>query len=89
MVCSPALQVSLSPANDSLSDLVCYLIDSDANAKGKTAITRINDEFMEHLLGDDVNLLDKYMAVKSKHNRQSAANVLPILMEKGLVASAM
>jgi hypothetical protein len=29
------------------------------------------------------------MAVKSKHNRQSAANVLPILMEKGLVASAM
>lgn len=84
-----ASSAGFSIANDSLSDLVCYLIDSAANAKGKTAITRINDEFMEHLLGDDANLLDKYMAVKTKRNRQSAANVLPILMEKGLVASAM
>ncbi|MBR2778444.1 MAG: hypothetical protein IKD75_15370 [Prevotella sp.] len=25
---------------------------------------------------------------KTKHSRQSAANVLPILMEKGLIASA-
>ena len=41
---------------------------------------------MENLLSDDAPLFGKYMAVKSKHNRQSAANVLPILMEKGLVA---
>ena len=73
-------------ANDRLSDFVCYLIDSNANAKGRTPITRINDRFIEHLLSDDTPLFDRYMAIKSKHNRQSAANVLPILMEKGLVA---
>ncbi len=73
-------------ANNCLSDYACYLIDSNANAKGKTPITRINDAFMENLLSDDASLLGKYMAIKSKHNRQSAANVLPILMEKGLVA---
>ena len=78
--------VAAGIANKSLSDYACYLIDSNANAKGKTPITRINDQFMENLLSDDTPLLDKYMAIKSKHNRQSAANVLPILMEKGLVA---
>ena len=44
---------------------------------------------MELLRGDDANLLHEYMAITTKRNRQSAANVLPILMEKGLVASAM
>ena len=75
-------------ANDQLSDFACYLIDSNANAKGKTPITRINDGFMENLLSDDAPLLERYKAVKTKHSRQSAANVLPILMEKGLIASA-
>ena len=40
------------------------------------------------LTADAEGFIQKYMAVKSKHNRQSAANVLPILMEKGLVAGA-
>ena len=75
-------------ANDKLSEFACYLIDRNANAKGKIPITRINDEFMENLLSDDAPLLERYKAVKTKHSRQSAANVLPILMEKGLVASA-
>ena len=75
-------------ANDRLSDFVCYLIDSNANAKGRTPITRINDRFIERLLSDDTPLLERYQAVKNKHYRQSAANVLPILMEKGLVAGA-
>ena len=78
--------VAAGVANNSLSDFVCYLIDSNANAKGKTPITRINDKFMENLLSNDATLYGKYMAVKNKHGRQSAANVLPILMEKGLVA---
>ena len=78
--------VAAGVANNSLSDFVCYLIDSNANAKGKTPITRINDQFMENLLSDDAPLYGRYMAVKNKHGRQSAANVLPILMEKGLVA---
>jgi hypothetical protein len=54
----------------------------------KTAITRINDEYMEKLLVNDAPLLERYKAVKAKHNRQSAGNILPILMEKGLVESA-
>lgn len=54
----------------------------------KTAITRINDDFMDQLLANDTPLLERYKAVKAKYNRQSAANILPILMEKGLVESA-
>ena len=71
---------------ESLSDKVCYLLDDNANEKGKTAVTRMNDEFIGNLLANDADLLAKYNAVSAKHNRQSAANVLPILMEKGLVA---
>lgn len=75
-------------ANSKLSDFACFLVDSSANEKGKTAIIRINDDYMEKLLVNDTPLLDRYKAVKTKHNRQSAANILPILMEKGLVESA-
>ena len=46
------------------------------------------DDFMEQLLTNDAPLLERYKSVKAKHNRQSAANTLPILMEKGLVESA-
>jgi hypothetical protein len=60
-------------------------VDHDADEKGKIATTRIDDNFMEQLLHNDANLLKKYNAISSKHNRQAAANVLPILMEKGLV----
>lgn len=72
-------------ANNKLSDLACFLVDSGANEKGKTAITRINDDYMEKLLANDSKLLNRYKAVNTKHSRQSAANILPILMEKGLV----
>ena len=71
---------------DYLNSFACYLIDSDTNAKGKTAVTRMNDEFMGKLLADDTALLAKYNAISAKKSRQSAANVLPILMEKGLIA---
>ena len=80
--------VAFGIINSDLSNLKCYLVDSGANEEGKTAITRINDEFMEKLLADDSALLERYNAIKAKHNRQSAANILPILMEKGLVESA-
>lgn len=73
--------------NEFLSRTVCYLVDSDANEKGKFEVTRMNDKFMENLLTGDASLLEKYMAISSKRSRQSSANVLPILMEKGLVAS--
>jgi phage baseplate assembly protein gpV len=79
--------VGFGIANSNLSNLKCYLIDSGANEKGKIALTRINDEYMEQLLADDAALLERYKAIKAKHNRQSAANILPILLEKGLVES--
>jgi len=63
----------------------CYLLDSEANEKGKTAVTMIDDEFMETLLADNQALLDRYMATSKKNTRLSAANVLPVLMEKGMI----
>jgi len=65
--------------------MACYLVESDANEKGKIPVTRINDSFMETLLAHDAPLLEKYKAISSKRNRQSAANILPVLMEKGVV----
>ena len=79
--------IALGIANESLSNLKCYLVDGSVNDQGKAKITRINDEFMAELLVDDAPLLERYNAIKAKHNRQSAANILPILMEKGLVES--
>lgn len=73
--------------NEFLSNAVCYLIDSNANEDGKISTKRMNDQFMEELLSNDAQMLEKYKAISSKHNRQSAANVLPILMEKGLVTN--
>lgn len=79
--------IALGIANESLSNLKCYVVDGSVNEKSKTTVTRINDEFMAELLADDAPLLERYNAIKAKHNRQSAANILPILMEKGLVES--
>lgn len=73
--------------NDFLSKTVCYLVDCDADVKGKIHVTRMNDQYMENLLNDDAPLLEKYQAVRTKRSRQSSANVIPILMEKGLVTS--
>ena len=92
-VCKPvrlglnAGSTALWICRDHLNSYVCYLIDSDTDSKGRTPVTRINDKFMEQLLTDDTAILAKYNAISSKKQRQSASNVLPILMEKGLVAS--
>ena len=92
-VCKPvrlglnAGSTALWICRDHLNSYVCYLIDSDTDSKGRTPVTRINDKFMEQLLTNDTAMLAKYNAISSKKQRQSASNVLPILMEKGLVAS--
>lgn len=75
-------------SRDYLNSMACYLVNSDANAKGKIPVTRINDSFMETLLAHDAPLLEKYKAIGSKRNRQSASNILPVLMEKGMVKTA-
>ena len=82
-----ATSTALWLCKDHLNSYVCYLVDTDTNAKGKTPVTRINDKFMEQLLADDTAMLGKYNAISGKKSRQSAANVLPILMEKGHIAS--
>jgi hypothetical protein len=63
----------------------CYLIDTDANEKGRYPVTRIDDDYMTNLLSDDAHMLARYNAVSSKRERQSASNVLAVLTEKGLV----
>lgn len=81
MVGSAAIWMSM----DSMSSYRCYILDSGANEKGKTEVTRITDEVMSQILSSDQPLLERYMAVSSKKNRQSASNILPILMEKKLI----
>ena len=68
-----------------LNSFRCYVIDTDANEKGRYPVTRIDDEYMEKLLANDAHLLARYKAVSKKRDRQSASNVLAILTEKGLV----
>lgn len=81
-VASTALWLNM----DKLNSYRCYIIDSEANAKGKTAVTRITDEVMSELLADDPALLERYMAVGNNKSRQSASNILPFLMEKKLIS---
>jgi hypothetical protein len=71
-----------------LNSYRCYLIDTDANEKGRYAVTRIDDDYMTKLLSDDAHMLARYNAVSSKRERQSASNVLAVLSEKGLVEAA-
>ena len=80
-VASSAIWLSM----DKLNNHYCYLLDSEANIKGKTAVTRLTDEEMEKILAKDPALLKRYQAVEKKRNRQSASNILPVLMEKGLI----
>lgn len=63
----------------------CFLIDGKAEADGCYTATRMDDSFVEQLLKDDDLLLRRYKAVDSRRKRQSAANVLPVLIEKGLI----
>jgi len=74
-------------SRNQLNSYRCYLIDTDANEKGRYAVTRIDDDFMGKLLANDSHLLARYNAVSNKRDRQSASNVLAILTEKGLISA--
>ena len=74
-----------TPLGNQLNSFRCYVIDTDANEKGRYPVTRIDDEYMEKVLANDAHLLARYKAVSKKRDRQSASNVLAILTEKGLV----
>ncbi len=80
------LAADLLLTNDRLMEThVLYLLDKAPNAKGKYIMTRLNDQFMEKLLRDDPVAFSKYQGRGSKGERQSAANILPILEKKGLI----
>lgn len=64
---------------------VLYLLDKGPNEKGKIRMTRINDAFMEQLLRNDPITFEQYHGNQKKGDRQSAANILPILVKKGLI----
>lgn len=80
-----ATSLGLAIASPLLNNYRCFVVDSNANEKGRYAVTRMNDEYMTKLLANDTAMLDKYNAVSKKIQRQSAANVLAILVEKNLV----
>ena len=71
--------------NDLMEHHILFLVDKEANAKGKYVMTRLNDEFMEKLLRDDPITFEQYYGNNKKGKRQSAANILPILVKKGLI----
>ena len=80
------LTTDLLLTNDKLMEHhILYLIDKEPNAKGKIVMTRMNDQFMENLLRDDPVTFEQYYGRNKKGNRQSAANILPILVKKGLI----
>ena len=64
---------------------VLYLMDKGPNEKGKILLTFVGDQFMEKLLRDDPVTFSTYYGAGSKSKRQSASNILPILVKKGLI----
>ena len=80
------LATDLLLTNDDLMEHhILYLVDKEPNEKGKYVMTRINDAFMEQLLRDDPVTFEQYYGRQKKGDRQSAANILPILVKKGLI----
>lgn len=63
----------------------CFFIDRDSDPNGCYSVTYMNDEYIQCLLVDDFHLLERYMTISKKKRRQSAANVLPVLISKGLI----
>ncbi len=70
---------------DLMQSHVLYLLDKGPNAKGRYIMTRLNDQFMEQLLRNDPVTFVQYQGRQKKADRQSAANILPILVKKGLI----
>ncbi len=71
--------------DDLMQNHILFLVDKEPNAKGKYIMTRLNDAFMENLLRDDPVTYEQYYGRNKKGDRQSAANILPILVKKGLI----
>ncbi len=70
---------------DRLSSYRCFCLDTDADEKGITPVVRMDDPYMYNVLKDSPELLERYKSLSNKRQRQSAANILPFLKEKGLI----
>jgi len=71
--------------DDLMQHHILFLVDKEPDAKGRYIMTRLNDEFMEKLLRDDPVTFEQYYGRQKKGERQSACNILPILVKKGLI----
>ncbi len=71
--------------NDLMEKHILYLLDKGPNKKGKYLMTNLDDKFMEQLLRDDPVTYQMYYGRGKKSSRQSASNILPILVKKGLI----
>lgn len=81
------LATDLLLTNDDLMEHhVLYVVDKEPDQKGRYIMTRINDKYMEQLLRDDPVTFEQYYGRGKKGDRQSAANILPILVKKGLIS---
>ena len=79
-----AIGGGLAAANQ-VSQQVCYLVDSNANEKGHTAIRLIKDEVMDELLSGREDLRAEYYAVKEPSQRVKESHILPILKKAGIL----
>lgn len=71
--------------NDLMEHHILFLVDKEPDQKGRYIMTRLNDNFMEKLLRDDPVTFEQYYGRQKKGDRQSASNILPILVKKGLI----
>ena len=71
-------------ASNALKDRVCYLIDNGGNGK-TTEIKLIGDRLIKEMLSEKPLERHRYMSVHDPDERESAAHVLPLLKEWGLV----
>ena len=81
----PAIIASFAINEAQLANKVCYLIDSEADAKGKTKIKFIDEKFMNEVLANNEELKSKYAAAGGKQSRQSASNTLQTLITADLI----
>lgn len=71
--------------SQNIKDRVCYIVEDDGEGE-KRSIMMVDDEFMDNLLEQDSEMLNRYQTPEKKEERESAANTLPILLEKNMVS---
>ena len=71
-------------ASSNLQKGFCFLVKHERR-DGKVDVQMIDDKFMQRFEKDSPEFYAEYMSVKKKHQRESAAHVLPLLKEWSLI----